>query len=219
MTAHRPSSTAVVLLERLACADPTVIGDVEESYRRGRSRLWLWRQVVGLIAWNARRWLFEAPGQVAASMLVGWAVVIVVFLFGDTIAHGAARALWGWSSEAAYARDWWWPFHLTATVVSYGGFVMSAWAVARFSLGGPIVVLHTASVFVGLVLAAAAVEVIMARQGYVPTPHPVFYFLHVTLPYQWRSGLALVPLVMLFAGTVAAKGRSRGDYTSAAESR
>jgi hypothetical protein len=50
-----------------------------------------------------------------------------------------------------------------------------------------------------LVASAVALEILM-RRGPVPVPHPLFYFVSVTLAYQWRTGFLLVPLLMLLAG-------------------
>jgi hypothetical protein len=61
-----------------------------------------------------------------------------------------------------------------------------------------------------LVLAAFDVwmETAMAGQR-VPIPHPLFYAVSVALPFHWRSGLLLAPLVIMGVGVLAARRERR----------
>jgi hypothetical protein len=62
---------------------------------------------------------------------------------------------------------------------------------------------YTASVVLVLSASAVLLEILIRRSGAVPVPHPLFYAISVTLPYQWRSGLLLAPSVVLIAGLLA----------------
>lgn len=50
-------------------------------------------------------------------------------------------------------------------------------------------------------------EVLIHRYDGVPVPHTLFYLVSVTLPFHWRSGLLLVPSIMLVCGLLAGGGR------------
>ena len=67
MNSAQPPRLASELLERLAPVDPALIGDLDEAYRRGRSRTWYWRQVVGAIVTGVVREV-QAPVAVIRSL-------------------------------------------------------------------------------------------------------------------------------------------------------
>lgn len=208
MTMTCASATAITIAERLGHVDAAVIGDLEEAHRNGRSARWLWLQVGALLVLGAWRKLIDAPLDVVRTLGLGWVILVIAFAPADRVAGRLAEAVLGWDRGTAYATDVWWPFQVVATLLSYSGFVLSAWVVATLRRGGPVLLLHVASVFIALVVAAITVAVLSARWGYVPVPHPLFFFLHLTLPYQWRSGIVMVPLLMLVAGILGA-GRRR----------
>ena len=141
-----------------------------------------------------------------------WGVMLALFFaLGDRISDGLAAWLWEWDRSAAYgAQVWWpsytsltwWPFRITSFVVTYSGFALSGWLVARMNrpYAAPMLLVHAASVVMGLILSAVIIEVLTHRNGFVPTPHGLYYFLQVALPFQWRSGLLLAPLVIVSSG-------------------
>ena len=49
MTASRPPRLALYVLRTLGVDDESLAGDIVEEFGAGRSRLWLWRQVLGAI--------------------------------------------------------------------------------------------------------------------------------------------------------------------------
>ena len=49
MTSPRPPRLALHVLRALRVDDESLVGDIVEEYGSGRSRLWLWRQVLGAI--------------------------------------------------------------------------------------------------------------------------------------------------------------------------
>jgi hypothetical protein len=206
MKASHPPKFATLLLERLAAVDPAVVGDLEEAYRSGRSRAWYWRQALTVIALGPIRQINVAPLGSLQAVIVGWAVLAGVFGCGDFTAYRIAGGLSsGWTHSGAYQTGVWWPFTVAAILVSYAGFALSAWTVGRVHRRnpGPLLLIYIASVQAALIAAATTIAVLGAR-GPVPVPHPLFYFVSVTLPYQWRSGLLLVPAVMLVMGLLGA---------------
>lgn len=56
MTRSRPPRLALVVLRAFRVEDETLVGDIVEEFGARRSRLWLWRQVLGaILAGPARR--------------------------------------------------------------------------------------------------------------------------------------------------------------------
>lgn len=207
MTMQRqPPRFATWLLSRLGtgCLDADALaGDLIEQYRAGRSRDWYWRQVVGSIAIGTVREFRLHPWLAARGVVVGWAVVLSVFHFlGDPIANWIAGYVWGWSRSEAYAgHQPWWPFWIAAAVVSYAGFALSAWVVARAQRRTRMSALSTyiASIWLAFLGAVFFIEVVMAGQP-VPVPHTLFYVVSLSLPHLFRSGFVLVPIVIVLAG-------------------
>jgi hypothetical protein len=200
---RKPPAIAMVFLTRLGPQDDAVVGDIVEEYGTGRSRWWLWQQVVAAVVFGALRTMRARPLRTAGAVVTGWAVALVLFaVFGDRVADGLARLVWGWDRQMAYAGEQtWWPFHVTATFVSYAGFAIAAVVVARAFRATPGMLLAFASsVTVAMALTAATLEILFRRVGAVPLPHAFFYVASVTLPYQLRSGLLLVPLVVVVCG-------------------
>ena len=128
--------------------------------------------------------------------------VLLFGLFGDRAADGLASLVWDWDRQTmGYGTGIWWPFQICAALVSYAGFALSAWVVARLHRGNPAMLLaYVASVTAGLVVSAVILEVLIHRYDRVPLPHPLFYLVSVTLPFHWRSGFLLVPCIMVVCG-------------------
>jgi hypothetical protein len=200
----KPPAIATAVLIRLGDGNDCIIGDLLEEYSAGRSRLWYWRQVLALVATNTVVQVGTRPLRASVALTAGWATLLLGFtLFGDRTAEALARLFWSWDRASAYAGALpWWPFQISAVLVSYAGFALSAWAVSRVArpFAAPMVLAYAASVMVVLVGTALLLEVLFRRHGGVPVPHPLFYIVSVTLPYQWRSGLVLAPLVIMVCG-------------------
>ena len=142
-------------------------------------------------------------------MAAGWGALLLTFTaLGDRAAGGLAVLLWDWDRQAAYATGVWAPFHITAVLVSYCGFAMSAWVVARLHRQHALPMLVAFTVSVLLVLGAFASYSEWRNPAPIAVPHPLFYVISVSLPYQWRSGFVLVPLVILLAGDAGARTRN-----------
>jgi hypothetical protein len=208
---NKPPTLAMTMLMRLAPSDGPLVGDLIEEYAAGRSRWWFWRQTVAAIVTGAIRAVRRQPVRTVGALTTGWAVLLLLFaLFGDRAAEGLAKLVWDWDRQTlGYGSGIWRPFQISAACVSYTGFVLSAWVVARLHRGNPAMLLaFVASVVVGLAAAAITVETLMYLHGRVPVPHPLFYVVSVTLPFHWRSGFLLVPLVMMSCGLAVGRGRA-----------
>lgn len=195
----RPPRFALFLLDRLAPTENAVVGDLIETFHTRQSSTWFWTQATAVIAWAAIRHVRLEPLQAVKGLLIGWGVLSLACAMGDAVTFNITRLAAGWDYTMAWPLIWWAPLRAPATALAYVAFGFSAFLVARLTRKGPILLLHIGSV--ELVLAASA-AIIASIQGPLPIPHSVFYLVHVTLPYQFRSGLMLVPVVMLAAGLI-----------------
>jgi len=184
-------------------APQAFVGDLLEEYASGRSPMWYWRQMLSGVWVLSLRSIGEHRSRAACSVIVGWATLLAVFVIaGDRSADALAGWFWNWDRRTAYATDVWWPFGIAAVFVSYSGFALSAVAVVRMNSrhGASMLMAYTASVVLVLALSAVFLEILIRQQGRVAVPHPLFYVISVTLPYQWRSGLLLAPSIVLAVG-------------------
>jgi hypothetical protein len=197
---------ATALLLRFGPQDDSFVGDLAEEYSGGRSRAWYWRQVLAAIVLASVRHVEAHPLRTAMAVATGWAALLLFFTPADRVAGSLAAWLWGWDRQAAYQTGVWWPFHITALMMSYAGFIVSAIVVARVHRrqAGPMLMAYAASMFVAQVASAVTIEVLSRLwDNRVPVPHTLFYLVSVALPYHWRSGLVLAPLTILAAGLLA----------------
>ena len=196
---------ATGLLLRLGPQDESFIGDLVEEYGNGRSRMWYWRQVLSAIVLTSIRQIGAHPVRTLAAVATGWATTLLLFfILGDRVASGLAGWIWDWDRQTAYQTDVWWPFWITALLVSYTGFGLSGFGVVRLHrrAAGPMLIAYAVSMLVVLTAAAALIEVLGRRNGAVPVPHTLFYVVSVALPHWWRSGLLLAPLTILVGGAL-----------------
>jgi len=201
---------ATALLLRFGPQDDSFVGDLAEEYSGGRSRAWYWRQVLAAIALASRRQIGAHPLRTAMAVATGWATLLLFFTPADRVAGSLAAWLWGWDRQTAYQTGVWWPFAITAWMVSYAGFIVSAAVVARVHRrqAGPMLVAYAFSMLVAQMASAVTIEVLSRLwDNRVPVPHTLFYLVSVALPYHWRSGLVLAPATILAAGLLA-DGRS-----------
>ena len=202
----QPPALARILMNRLGPRDQSLVGDLYEEYGTGRSKTWLWRQVIASVAYGAATDIRCAPRRTSLAIATGWAVAAAVFLLGDRIAPGLAGFFWQWNQQTAYADHVWWPFYVGALIVTYTGFGLSAVVVAQVNRHRPAMLLaYVASTFMVLAVAGLVLEILIVRYVRLPIPHPLFYAVFTTLRFQWYSGILLVPLTMLLSGTLAAR--------------
>ena len=204
----QPPALARILMNRLGPRDQSLVGDLYEEYGTGRSKTWLWRQVIASVAYGAATDIRCAPRRTSLAIATGWAVAAAVFLLGDRIAPGLAGFFWQWNQQTAYADHVWWPFYVGALIVTYTGFGLSAVVVAQVNRHRPAMLLaYVASTFTVLAVAGLVLEILIVRYVRLPIPHPLFYAVFTTLRFQWYSGILLVPLTMLLSGTMAVRPR------------
>ena len=194
---------ATWLLQKFRPSDEALLGDVLEEGSNGRSAAWYWRQVVGAIATGSAKDIRAHRLLALRAMATGWIVLLLFFACGDLFAETLARYVWNWNKWIdGHGAGVWWPFHIAAAIVSYAGFSISTWAVAR-SHGAHTMAMVCA--YLGSVVAVLMSFMALATLfGWLdrptPLPHTLFYLVSVTLPYVWHSGFILVPLVMLLTG-------------------
>ena len=197
----KPSPVAARwLLSRFASCTPAALqGDIEEEFQFGRSSAWYWRQVVGAIASGSVTAVRVHPFLALRAMATGWTVLLLFFAGGDLMAETLARYAWNWERSDGYGYGVWWPFHIAGFVVSYVGFGLSAVAIVRTHAAHamPMVLAYLVSVLSVLAASAAIIDWI---NGPIAVPHTLYYLVSVALPFMWRSGFALVPLVVFFTG-------------------
>jgi len=200
---RKPPACATSLLLRLGPPDESFIGDLVEEYRAGRSRTWYWRQALSAVMLTSVRQICAHPARAVIAVGTGWATLLLVFFaFGDKAAEAMAGWLWTWDRQTAYATGVWWPFQISAVLVSYTGFALSALTVVRLQRwhAGPMLTAYAASVVLVLAASALLIEVLGRRHGGVAVPHALFYVVSVALAYHWRSGLLFAPMVVLVVG-------------------
>jgi hypothetical protein len=203
-----PPRLATALLHRLGPAeDDALAGDLLEEFATGRSRAWYWREALAAIALGAVRHAVAAPLRTISGVATGWLTLLLFFLvLGDATTEAVSGWLFQWERLHAYATQLWWPFEIVAVVVSYLGFALAGVVVTRTQRthAGPVLMAYAASVLLGLLKAAVAIAYLSWHYGDIRAPHWLFYAVSVALPYQWRSGLLLAPVITLLAGLSAA---------------
>jgi hypothetical protein len=196
---------ATWLLQKFRPGDEALLGDLLEQHRNGRSAAWYWRQVIGAIVTGVRKDIRDHPILALRAIATGWIVLLLIFAMGDRTAEAIANYAWNWSRHKDGYGDWRWsPFWVAASCVSYCGFAISAWAVARLHAahGMAMVLAYLASVLTVLVASAAVIDWLSRP---IALPHTFYYLVSVALPFMWRSGFILVPLVILLTGLVSCR--------------
>ena len=192
---------ATWLLRQFRPNAAALAGDLLEEMAGGRSQGWYWRQVLRAIVAGTSQEVRTHPYVALRAVATGWIVLLLIFvLCGDLVAEAIAERFWGWKRSVGYSEGYWWPFRVSATIVSYTGFALSAVAVVRLHRLS-MVLPYLCSVVAALVGSAAFFDWLARPVG---VPHWVFYLVSVSLPYVWRSGLILAPLVILLSGLAGA---------------
>jgi hypothetical protein len=200
---------ATWLLHQFRPGDTALAGDLLEEAARGRSGGWYWRQVLTAIVTGTIRDCRKYPLVTLRALATGWVVLLLMFvLFGDLVAEGIADIFWGWKRHIGYSDSYWWPFYVSATIVSYGGFAVSTLAMVRLHRrhAMSLVMAYAWSVVLVLIMSAAFLDW-LARP--IAAPHWLFFLVSVSLPYTWRSGLIAAPLVIVLSGLIAMHGFNR----------
>jgi hypothetical protein len=188
-----PRSLAFKLLGLLAPGHDVLAGDLLEQVRSGRSRLWLWRQVIGVIFVGCIHDFRKDRIGALKVVAMGWAAMLAFFFIaGDFLAHSGDQTVPRLLSYlGAHHVGVLWLDRLRYVPATITGCVLSGWLVGR-----P-VLFYAASVFIALAVGVTAIAWYAAP---VPVPHTLFYVVMLALPYWWWSGLLIVPLLIVVGG-------------------
>lgn len=128
MRSNQPPRTGEWLLRHLGCSpnNDVVIGDLNERYERGRSRLWYWEQVARavFVSFFMEAWKHKLPTMGAVSL--AWLVRTVSFR-GFNLTWQLLFALTSWSS--LFRHHWIKTILLFPQPVLWAA--ISGWLVAR----------------------------------------------------------------------------------------
>lgn len=198
-------NVATWLLHQFRPGDTALVGDLLEEMAQGRSKGWYWRQVLRAIVGGTMKDFLARPYVTLRAVATGWIVLLLIFVVcGDLVAEAIANAFWGWKRYIGYSEGYWWPFYVSATFVTYSGFALSVFAVVKLHRRHAMsLVLAYACSVVAVLVGSAAFFDWLARP--IGAPHWLFFLVSVSLPYTWRSGLLLAPLVIVLSGLVATR--------------
>jgi hypothetical protein len=191
------------LLERLISGRHAVelAGDLEEQFRSGRSRSWLWRQAFAAIAVAVVNGLRRHPVLVTASCVTGWAVVLGFF----TVVGGPLAAL----DRRLLAEDLlvpysflWWGRSILMWVVVGSPFLVGGWLAARIAWSCP---MPSVLAFAGSVSAAITGALLLDGQGNATAAEILSIRIWVPL------FLILAPPLVIVAGGLLATSGYRAD--------
>lgn len=202
MTDRHPPKPAEWLLQRLIPATPrreSLIGDLSEQYRRGRSRGWYWGQVVAAIIVGIMADLRDHKLLAARALLVGWGVYLVAAFpvnWLSEMARDWVQNLLGQSGHYTFWTAFWLPA-LPGRVLVWVVCAISGWIVARLHSGhsAPMVVLFAATNLL-LEQRTALFLIIALRDGHPPVPTPALLMILVFAVAR--------PMSILFGGLIAA---------------
>jgi hypothetical protein len=93
MTPRRLPRLAIALLERSLVDDEPLKGDLIEEFNRGRSRWWLWRQVVAAVLARRPPWRTSMPD--VARALVAAALLLLIAFEAVFVANVVYRLAFG----------------------------------------------------------------------------------------------------------------------------
>jgi hypothetical protein len=128
MRSTEPPRFATWLLNHFGCSpnNATVIGDLDERYRSGRSALWYWRQAFLAITVSFLREVWSHKWLTVRAIITGWAV-FVISRYGFNLTRELFSALEMWSR---FWRADWITITVQAPEVMLSG-VFAGWLIAR----------------------------------------------------------------------------------------
>ena len=143
MSARHPSRLVLAILNRLCPDNDALRGDLLEEFHAGRSKWWLWQQVICSIVGRRAPFRREADWH---TMVLGAAVLVLlsfeaVFVtnviqrlsFGPPLPnisgylHLASRGVTGWASDSVEAGAWTLQMPILAVLAS----IPCGWLIAR----------------------------------------------------------------------------------------
>ena len=180
-----PPSAATWLLKRLGRRNESLVGDLLEEYRRGRSSSWYWRQVVAAIAvGRAKAVLFAlaifAIYRIAAHIQVPGANGEALAAIGRT---AGATSLWKYDLVTGGNLSRATIFALGITPYISASIVVQVTVLVWWSLTGrrgtpwqlPIVRLTWVTAIVLCLIQAAGIALFLERQTHIPGVLPIVF--------------------------------------------
>jgi hypothetical protein len=173
MSTSQPPRLASWLLQHLASSPKpeSLVGDLIEQYRNGRSATWYWRQVLTAIVVGATRDIRAHKLLAIRAVAIGW-LLYVLLSFPVNWLAGASR-VWvtNWLVDTGRYSFWWvfWSGHLLGTLLVYVACAVSGWIVARLHQAHSVAVvsLYAASV---LLFEYGMICWMFSQHGYPPIP-------------------------------------------------
>jgi hypothetical protein len=172
----------------------SIIGDLNERYRDGRSRLWYWRQVsvAVLVQWFHEIHEHKIPTFIVVG--ISWIHVVALGRVFGYLASGAANPLTAYVFANLLPYRWWehnlvfWPVDWLLTwlplfLVS----IFTGWLISLFPrrYGRPLVL--TSLMFTTVVVAPATWRMLLG----LPTVPLYFSVRGIFIPFQTLLGIAL----------------------------
>jgi hypothetical protein len=192
----QPPAVAVWLLRHFGSSpnNDVVIGDLNERYKRGRSRMWYWRQVATAIVVSFFQEIWGHKLLTIRAILVGWGVFFAASRFSFYLTWQLLFSLTSWS------RYWRHP----SITIGAQIFELFFWGILTGSLVARLhrrnhkaMVLAYAGVFAALQTAWIVPDLLRGR-GVGP-----FYILIISVPLR----MVIMPVIILIGGGIF---RSRG---------
>jgi hypothetical protein len=119
------------LLSRVKLDNP-LAGDLEEQVGRGKSTVWLLRQVLLALLVRAGGLFRDRPFTAVRFMILGWGAALVLQFLAIVIALSAEPALYRWAFLPDYLSvRIWWSAHTYLVVSGVFGLAFAGWLVAR----------------------------------------------------------------------------------------
>jgi hypothetical protein len=171
MSEPEPPRLATWLLQRFAAGTgrESMVGDLVERYRSGRSSAWYWRQTLAAILLGVASDLRSHTSLATRALVVGWTLYLL-FSFPMNWLTAISRAwIVDWFARGGHYSFWsvFWSGHLPGTFLVYLACFVSGSIVGRLHQGyaAAMVCLYAASV---LVFEYGTVSWMFARHGQPP---------------------------------------------------
>jgi hypothetical protein len=189
-----------LLLNRLAPENDALAGDVVQEFRRRRSRLWYWRQVIGAIVLSSLRELRDHKLLAFRTILIGSTVLWVIGTLIATPLSGAIRA---WVLPQLVVAVGFhpvvslWAFDMSSSPPIAAMYVLTGWIVQQLHRprGGIVIAFAFTLLITGVVRSTAA--------RLMPMPYPVFFVM-------WQT---VIPTFFVLVGGLCETGNGSADRT------
>ena len=205
MTIKQPPGLGTWLALRLVSGPrrESLVGDLIEQYRQGRSVVWYWRQVLMAILASAASDVGAHKLLALRALTIGWALYVLFSGPVNWLLRIVRVSIDGWLASSGHYSSWnvFWAHHLSADVLISIACAVSGWMVARLHpmQAAAMVGLYGVSVFL---FEYGMISYMLARYGVPSIGHPLMMILPAVLAI-------CRPLAILLGGLWAL--RSAGD--------